>query len=849
MTLSKLRLYFIRASWVNRIRKVGQTDSASGAANSMVFGNLQKILILTSLVMPGIQTPLSAELPEDRGALGLKRAFAQLKTSARVLYVVAHPDDEDAGTLTLLARGTGASVTLLSLTRGEGGANLVTADTFDRLGALRTLEHLKAAEHYGVALRYTRFADFGFSKSVEETWKNWDRAEVLADVVRVVREVRPHVVIARFQGNPRDGHGHHIASGLMAREAFQAAADPSRFPETGPAWKPLKLYCDNWREGDAGVIEIDSGRYDPVLGRSYAELGREGYRYQRSQAMGAVLVRPGPFVTRYKRLDREVPDEKFFFDGIESELAPPPVYARFAEQAWAAWPNGEMAPALALGLQAARDAGDEEWIGKFNRALNLALGIELEAAVEPAERPSGMAAQFRPATTFRAATPRVPFSVRAQLHVRSGAPVETASIEVLTCSGPQKLDNIRLTCGPTAAHWRRASIADTKYEAESLEPLPPAPVRIRAEYRYRGVVGTIEKIPETSRVDAIGLEVREPLILGPGVSVRLSERVLVLRPGVETLEFDVSVRNESAGLIEGKAELFLPSGWKAEPDSIPFRLVREGEESRVRVRVIPGSQISAPVEIRARAVTPEFSSGHGFERVGYSGLGSVYLMPPATLTVRPVDVRVAPGLKVGYVMGSGDEVPAALRQLGVEVTELDANALATSDLSRYSAVMLGIRAYAARPELTVHNQRLLDYAKDGGVVIVQYNTQEYDRNFGPYPYSMTARAEEVSEENAPVAVLQPDARVFRTPNRITTADWEGWFEQRGSKFFTTWDANWTPLIETHDAGQAPQKGVWLEARYGKGLYVYCALAWYRQLPLGVPGAWRLFANLVSLGAR
>ncbi len=258
----------------------------------MVFRNLyihKNFFLVAGLL---IQTLASAEIPEDRGSVGLQQSLLKLKTAGRVLYVVAHPDDEDAGVLTLLSRGHGLSVTLLSLTRGEAGANLITGDAFDRLGALRTLEHRRAAENYGVDLRYTSFADFGFSKNVEETWKNWDRQAILGDVVRVVREVRPHILIARFQGSARDGHGHHIASGLLAREAFAAAADPARFPDAGPPWRSLKLYSGNWREGEAGVLAVDSGQYDPVLGRSYAELGREGYRFQRSQAMGAVLVRP-----------------------------------------------------------------------------------------------------------------------------------------------------------------------------------------------------------------------------------------------------------------------------------------------------------------------------------------------------------------------------------------------------------------------------------------------------------------------------------------------------------------------------------------------------------------------------
>lgn len=815
----------------------------------MVFGNLYIHKNFFLVVGFLIQTMASAEIPETRGSVGLQQSLLKLKTRGRVLYVVAHPDDEDAGVLTLLSRGHGLSVTLLSLTRGEAGANLITGDAFDRLGALRTLEHRRAAENYGVDLRYTSFADFGFSKNVKETWKNWDREAILGDVVRVVREVRPHILIARFQGAARDGHGHHIASGLLAREAFAAAADPARFPEAGPPWRTRKLYSGNWREGEPGVLAVDSGQYDPVLGRSYAELGREGYRFQRSQAMGAVLVRPGPFRSYYKRIDREDPGEKFFLDGLEEETAVPARYRESVEAAWREWPRGEVSRRLAEGLRAATEVKDEEWRAKFNAALNLSLGVVLEAAVEPRERPSGMAALFRPALTFRAAAPGEPFAVGTRFHARAGSGVELVRLEASTCDGVQPLDRIVLRCRPTYAHWERASIADTRYRTDSLHALPPAPVVVRAYYRYSGVVGVVEKAPETSQIDAIGLEVREPLVLGPRASVRLSDRVLILRPGVDKVDFEAIVRNESDLATEGVVDLQAPQGWNVEPDRAAFRLTREGEEYRIRFSAKPPGRTVAAAELSVRLSGSGWTWERGFERITYAGLGSLYLAPPARLLVRPVDVRVPPGLKVGYVMGSGDEVPAALRQLGVDVTLLDSAAIAASDLRQFPVILLGIRTYAARPELAVHNQRLLDYVRDGGILIVQYNTQEYDKNFGPYPYSMTARAEEVSEEDAPVTMLDPTARVFQFPNRITASDWEGWFEQRGSKFFTEWDSKWKPLIETHDTGQAPQRGIWLEARHGKGLYVYCSLAWYRQLPMGVPGAWRLMANLVSLGAR
>lgn len=796
------------------------------------------VLLLLALFTGVPGAAQSSPLPEDRGAAGIHLALAKLQTSARILYVVAHPDDEDAGTLTLLARGLGAEVTLLSLTRGEAGANLITNDFFDRLGALRTLEHQKAAAHYGVSLRYSRFADFGYSKNVEETWKNWDRQAVLADVVRTIRSVRPHVLIARFQGTARDGHGHHTASGLLAREAFTAAADPKLFAQAGPAWKTLKLYCNRWGAGEPGVFAVDSGVYNPLLGRSYAELGREGYRFQRSQAMGAVLMRPGPSVVYYKRIDRDVP-EAGFLDGLGAETEPPASLRPFAAQAKAAGPLGEVLPVLLAGLQEARQLTNIEerivWEKKFNHALNLALGLQLEASAPSTAAAGG------------------PFEVTALLHSRGGERLQAVRYELAVCGKAEvsELEPGRFRVvhrGPlTAAHWTRPDIRQVRYDygpnGEWGGALPCPPVTVRASYRVRGITGVVEAAPEVSRVDSIGLQYREPLVVGPGLSVRFLEDSMVLVGSESSLKVDAAVRNEAPGERSGVIRVGAPAGWRVEPGEVPYRVLREGEEVRATFRVTPAPGSRNGV-LRARAGSVRST----FERVSYPGVGSLFLSRPAEAQVHRLDVRVAPGLKAGYVMGSGDAVPGALARLGVAVDLLDREAIAAADLSRYDVILLGIRAYAARPELAVHNQRLLEYVRRGGTLIVQYNTQEYDRAYGPYPYTMTRAAEEVSEENAPVTVLAPDHPVFHQPNRITAADWKGWFEQRGSKFFTTWDERWEPLIETHDTGQKPQRGVWLQARYGKGLYVYCSLAWYRQLPMAVPGAWRIFANLISQGA-
>jgi LmbE family N-acetylglucosaminyl deacetylase len=784
-------------------------------------------------ILIGLPVLASPPLAEDRGTAAAWQHLQRVQSNLRILYIVAHPDDEDAPLLTLLARRHAASVTLLSLTRGESGANLITGDFFDRLGALRTLEHLRAAQSYGVDIRYTRFADFGYSKNVEETWRNWDREEVLRDVVRQVRTLRPHIILTRWQGTPRDGHGHHHAAGLLAREAFDAAADPRRFKDQNLApWQALKLYTGNWRKDDPGVLAIDTGLYDPVLGRTYAEIGREGYRFQRSQSMGNVVNRPGPAISYYLRAACKVSaptPEIFLSDGTKSFTAPPPTVASLGRRALEVFTPDHpeaSAPFLADAISEIRrlraaspDPDLEEWEARYTQALHSLLGVQLQVT-----------------TSSHAVTEGQELDLAADWQARANSGAELIGYRMP--SQPPNLDgkfHLRVKgAAPTAAGWRRDSPRQPQYTYSQNFglPLPAPPFVVEADYRYRNLGLTVQQAAD--------------VVVAPRLAVQFSTQSVFSPVASRSFSTEVLVRNTSSRESEGSLRLNLPAGWRATPDQAAFRFSRPNEEMRFQFEVEPpANAAAAEFRLTAAAEVEGVVFQRGFERITYSDLGSLYLDPPADLSVRLVDVRLPPNLTIGYVMGSGDEVPATLRQLGARVDLLDANALASADLSRYNVILLGIRAYAARPELPAHNSRLLNYVANGGVLIVQYNTQEYDREYGPYPYSMTMRAEEVSEEDAPVSLLAPDHPVFHQPNEIRSEDWQGWFEQRGSKFFSTWDPRYQPMVETHDTGQAPQRGVWLQARYGKGLYVYCALAWYRQLPFGVPGAVRLFANLVS----
>jgi LmbE family N-acetylglucosaminyl deacetylase len=759
-------------------------------------------------------------IAEDRGAAGLSQAVRKLQTSVRVLSVTAHPDDEDAGTLTYLSRGRGADLTMLILNRGESGANLVSSDFFEGLGALRTGEMLRAAEYYGAKVRFTRFVDYGFSKTMEETFRNWKREDVLRDCVRIVRAVRPHVIVSRFQGTSRDGHGNHQAAGLMAQLMFDAAADATFHPELGAAWTVQKLYLGGWRQDEPWTVAVDSGVYDPVLGRSYAQIGREGYRWHRSQGMALAVAAPGPSVSYYKLAKSTVgmaDREKDMLERVRSE----PV------------PAVDATPArIAAYLQAVRGTLKEP---QAIQALALTLGIELDAVVEPDERPTGPFAMFRAVETMSFVTPGVTPKIAVTPHIRG-----EHRVEVLGTGVRGGADRV------TRAYWRRASVKESTYEIdESLfgEPLPPAPYTGWARFRFEGVEFELATPVETSKLNPIGGQYRRPLAVAPPVSVSFASVAGILPAGVSRYRVTVNVRNNVFGPVNGA--LRLAGAGTARPASVGFTFEKEGEERNTvfEIESAAGGIVEAVAEVNGAEYRDSF------QPIGQPGTEIVYLAAPARHEIRPVDVRVSKGLRVGYIMGTGDQVPSGLEQLGVEYDLLDAAAIATGDLSRYSTILVGIRAYAARPELKIHNARLLEYTERGGVLVVQYNTQEFDQNFGPYPYQMTMRAEEISEEDAPVEILDSSDPVFQSPNTITAADFEGWIEQRGSKFMAMWDSRYKPLIASNDTGQAPQRGGWLVARHGQGLYVYCAYAWYRQIPYAVPGAMRIFANLVSLGAK
>jgi len=884
----------------------------------------------------------------DRGAAALWQSLQKLHTRKSVMMVTAHPDDEDGGMLTYESRGQGARVTLCTLNRGEGGANVMSADYFDALGLVRTEELLAADRYYGVQQFWTRMIDYGFSKTKEEALEKWGRDETLSDVVRVVRMTRPLVMTSVFVGGRTDGHGNHQVAGQMAQEAYKAAGDPSMFPEQIKEglrpWKTQKDYAMvpfspvtdkgifDYADGkfypaefhnytDDTVIkgalthsvEIPEGEYDPMLGYTYLQVSRLGLGHQKSQNGGTGLPPAEAEMSAYHRFASLVsaPDkESSFFEGIDVSLGGIATLAQggdagflkdglsqinsLVEKAmsdFSAKKPEAIASTLAEGLKdtnrliekvASSNLSDDSKYdvthelrvkqGQFENALAESLGISVLVTVAPEKEPTGPFARFfRNEPSFQVAIPGQKFWVKVHTTSPTDLPVEVQSAMIETPKGEQwSIDpgtqaggtlkgnqsaDLRFTvnapadAGYTRPYFTRPDIEQAHYDiqvpADLNLPLAPYPVSARVKFVFDGAPFEVAQVVQSvERVTGSGT-VLEPLVVGPAISVSIAPQAGIVPLDSKSFDLSVKIHSNLKGPAKGSVKLDLPSGWKAPEEE--FSTSKDGDDQSLNFHVAPAGLAEKPYTITAVATYEGHEYKEGYHTAGYPGLRPYNLYRTATYRTSGVDVKVAPNLNIAYIVGAGDDIPQALQNLGIEVHFLSAGDLATANLSKFDAIVLGVRTYAVREDLKTYNGRILDYVKNGGVVIVQYNTPEYDHNYGPYPYKMGSNPEEVTDEASKVEILVPSNPVFTWPNKITTKDFDNWVEERGSKFLESWDPQYVPLIETHDPNQAPQKGGLVYAKYGKGVYIYNAYAFYRQMPEGVPGAYRLFANMISLG--
>jgi len=875
-----------------------------------------KLSIALLLTLAG-QSATSASLPQDHGAAGVWQRILKLKTTASAMHTTAHPDDEHGGVLSHLSRGQGARLSLLTLNRGESGDNAVGSELFDGLGLIRTEELSVADRYYGVDDQYfTTVADYGFSKTIEEALAKWGKENVLRDVVRVIRMNRPFVLISRFQGNQRDGHGNHQTAGMITQEAFKAAGDPKMFPEQIAEglrpWQPMKVYIGGQRENEEWTLRVDPGAFSPWLGETYNNFARLGLSFQRSQVSGRINLARGPQYGYYKRVGSTVTagaKEESFFEGIDTTIpglfkaigraAPAGVEPHLlaidrevtnAAVAFSMINPSATVPALTRGLKATRDAlgalGSSEpeaaFILKvkekqFEAAITAALGVDFVASAQAAgvPEPTGPFAAFAAPPTMSAPVPGQTFEVRTHFTNRSpvdvtmrGIVLETEAGWNVASTGPEAATSLgnnatssqrfSVVLAPDVAlsskpYFSRDSIQESVYQVSDVKqvhrPVSHSPAVAVARFTVLGVdVETREGVVRREGNLPYGVESRELRVV-PALALTVSpgSAVVPVKAVRKRVQVEVDLLNNVEGDIAGELALRLPTGWTSVPATQPFKYARAGERSVYRFTVSIPALENRDYEVTAvaRANGREYTEGYSI--IAKRDLETRLLYRPSTISVRGIDVTVPAGLKVGYVMGVGDQVPSGLAQLGAAVTLLGEKELASANLAQFDTIMTGTRAYAVRDDLKTYNHRLLEYVKAGGNMVVLYNTQEFvPDKWAPYPAMLPQRAEEVSEEDSPVEILAPTAPVFNYPNKITAKDFENWVEQRGSKFLTEWDKAYTPMIATWDQGQAKQSGGWVHAPYGKGHYTYFAYAFHRQLPYGVPGAYRLLGNVLSL---
>ena len=889
------------------------------------------------------------ELRQDQGILGLRLMLQRLGTTARLMQTVAHPDDEDGGMLTLESRGWGASVLLMTLNRGEGGQNKVGSNLSDVLGVLRTLELLAADEYYGVQERFSRVADFGFSKSADETFAKWGGHDVaLADMVRVIRTFRPDVLVARFSGTDRDGHGHHQASSILTQEAFRAAADPKRFPEQIAQglqpWQAKKLYIGNvcgfgaMTCPDANwTVKLNTGEPSTDLGGSYVQFAMQGLRHQLSQGSANWTVDPGDRFTFYKLVDSVEPakldkdgHEKDFFVGMDTTL--PGLAARLGAEA-SQLPQlrqelTEIADRIAQAHEAAKGndsaaaakpligavADLEQAISEIRQvtlspiaksdlltrleekreqagtALNDALNLSLEATVVTRVGPDGEPVKEvtkNEADAMTTVSPGQEFLVAVDFHNGSKDRLYVDGLKLEVPKGwgtiSDKMKRVAVKPGEneravfrlkvpkdaayTRPYWHRDDpetesvnhIDDQKYVTL---PFPPPVLRARVEYSIAATddargKNSIGATVVTPFVDDAGTARARPLAVVPAFSV-------VLEPGTQV----ISTHNGSSSTVtvgvtgnlsrnsRGALRLELPEGWRSEPAELAVEFTRRGEKQDFQFKVFPAGLQEGRAKVRAVLAAEGEKFSEGYTLVTREDLGSFYYYQPAVQRVSIVDVTVPHDLKIGYVMGAGDDIPTVLKQAGMDVTLISPEKLAGegpsaalgAGLSAYGTIVLGIRAYDTQKDVAANNKKLLDFVAAGGTLVVQYNSGVGDFNNGHFtPYPADLSRARVSVEEAPVEILAPEDGVFHYPNAITARDFDGWVQERGLYFMDKWDEHFKPLLACHDPGEEAQKGGLLRAQYGKGTYIYTGYAFFRQLPAGVPGAVRLYVNLLSAG--
>lgn len=864
------------------------------------FQNFITVYLALSFVLYPLSFRAQVRPVYDLGAIGLGQLLKRLQTTASAMHTGAHPDDEDSGLLAYLARKEQARTAYLSLNRGDGGQNVIGEELFEPLGVIRTEELLQARRLDGGEQMFARVMDYGFSKKREEAARIWGENLVLGDMVRAIRVFRPLVIISRFSGTPADGHGQHQLAGYLTPMAFKAAADPNMFPEQIREglrpWRAKKLYMSQGFRPSADNVPsltLNTGEYDSVIGRSYFEIAMEGRSQHKSQEMGLLELR-GRQTSGLRLMENfgnKNESESSVFAGLDTSIkgvasltgdSDPQFMKKLGDlqetaekalKSYDIYAPEKLVPILAKGYRQAVEAeqstnnADSKFMlrqkeKEFARALQLAAGVVVDALSDSETIVAG--------DTFGVAV-RVFAPDSANIKVNS-AKIKTPNGWTVKNAPPPDVPTVGFRprhesalkefffdmkasadAKPTEPYWlekqRNAnftfdwSAEDAAKNMPFQKPLALADVKME----IGGQEITIEKEIEYRYADDIRGELRRDLNVVPKVTVGLESNLLIapVSSKPEKHRLVMTVTNNSSNPVQGTGRFSVPQGWTLSPPSADFSLERKGDKTALAFDVtIPAKTKPDTYDLTATAMVGGKSYDLQMQEIAYPHIQTHRLYSEADVKAEVLNLKIAP-VKIGYIMGSGDKVPQAIERLGLNVSMLDEKELSTGNLNKYDTIIVGIRASQVRPDYVANNGRLLEFMKNGGTLIVQYQQQEFVRqNLPPYPAKMDTNIR-VVDETAPVKILEPNHPVFNFPNKITEADFQNWVQERDLYTLTDFDAKYTPLLESHDEGEPESKGGMLIADVGKGKFIYTAYSWFRQLPVGNPGAYRIFANLLS----
>jgi len=896
------------------------------------------------------------ELPSD---VSLRLMLRKLASTGTFMETTAHPDDEDNALLAMMSHGRGMRTTLVTATRGDGGQNEIGPEIFQALGVLRTEELLAVHRFDGAEQYFTRAVDFGFSFSIEESILKWGHDEIVGDYVRHIRTIRPDVIVGFLCGGGGGGQ-HHQASTRLTLEAFRAAADPARYPEQIREglrpWQAKRVFCTEGfqQQGAAAtpdLLRTVTNEFDPLLGRTYSELGLEARSMHKCQGTSQLLMLPGTSPSRTYRLKDSVIGTagvapKDLFDGIDTTLLGLAKYAGpqppanlvialqtisssvdAAKQAIEARGPAAAAAPLAQGLAAVRGlraslAGSKDTTAptggiqpdaryeidlrlalkesQFQEALLLTHGIRLEALADDGTvtvgqqvKVSTVAGNYGPSDVVLKSVTLRGFEAGGDNGSSSAPSKEAVCVPtngtIQTGAAASCAPTLRVANVPASTPYWTPRRDAARYDFDSDVPfgLPFRPTPFRANFALTigGADVHVERNVEFRYSDLFAGEKRMELQVVPPFNVRMTPSVAIVEgvdnePGEQRERemeqraereertvratprppaararprtITVSVTNNHPGAINAVASVEVPTGWTVAPASAPVKFERTDEEATVSFKVTPKAGIGeGDYDLHAVVTAEGIATRSGYEVVEYPHIHRRHVVELAETRVKALDARVAPGLRVGYVMGVGDEMPAAIEQLGATVHMIDAAELASGDLSRYNVIVTGVRAYERRADLRANNSRLLSYVQGGGVLLVNYNKQEFNQaQYGPYPVKVGQ--DRVTDETAPIDVLVPNHPIFNVPNHVGEQTWAGWVQERGTYFLAERDSRYVDLIRTADPfplNPGVKTGALVEAKYGKGRWIYIGLGLWRQLPAGTEGAYELLGNLLSLGKK